>query len=613
MMTSITKLPAAFRVGVTGIRKIDPEIDDRVRAETALVLALISEEVRKAAQTADSAAVYVKQADGSAACRLRLVSPLAEGSDRLVAEEALKAGYALYAPLPFSQSEYEKDFPESIEGFRTLLSAAEVLELDGTREFANESYREVGRFVARNCDLLVAVWDGATERGPGGTAEIVRFAASLGVPVWWIDASGRSLPQFIDSRQKLRAARANCASTAERDDLIRYVERSIVPPKSATAERPGAFGRLATHLSKALRDDSSPLNEYLNEPSLKARSIWRAYSVVMNALIPKTARVSSARSSDVAPSKENGWWLAFFEPADRLSEAYGNRYRSSYVLIAALAVVVAASELGVFLPHRFAIVMHAAEVVAIVAIAALVLANYYYRWHERWLSYRLLAELFRKQSMLWTIGRSLPAQEVLRFALSSDDFESDQSTLSRDSWVGWYFAAVTRSAPTLNSPFDVKAFDAATSALTLVQSQIQYHQRRVVSSKAAASVMERAGQFFLLVAAVVAVLKIAFWATDLGSHSELLRTLGALVSTMSASFVALRAYSELPLLAQQSARMIRVLRSAEAELAAIDISAPASSQELGHAMNSLALSMMQDVTGWMQLFRLKSLEAPEVH
>jgi hypothetical protein len=608
------KVPLAFRVGITGTRNVHPSAEEPIRAQISQVLELISQEITKLAETPASQAVYRQQTDDERTLRLRLVSPLAEGSDRLVAEEALKAGYTLYAPLPFSQSEYERDFPDSVDEFRTLLSKADVLELDGTRELASESYREVGRFVVRNCDLLIAVWDGAIERGPGGTAEIVRFAANLGVAVWWIDASGQSAPRFVDNPQRLRASGA---SAAEHDDLRRHIERTCVPPKVAYAERPGAFARLAHMLVRALGGDASPLDQYLNEPELKTKGIWRAYSVLVTALTPKAAKASPVKSPYILPSGENRWWLDYFLPVDRSSEAYGNRYRSSYVLVAALAVVAAASGMGGLLPDTFEKlrkILEGIEGTAFAAIAALILANYYFRWHECWISYRLLAELFRKQAMLWTIGGSLPTQEILRSALASDDFEDgEQSALSRDAWAGWYFAAVTRSAPPLVGSLGSKKHSALANVEALIKEQIQYHRWRIVSSRAAASAMERAASLFLLIGVVVGLFRAKFWLMPpADSHSELLRALTTVVSTVSAAFVGLRAYSELPLLAQQSSRMVRILKNAESELSAIEVSAPAASWELAQTMNALALSMMQDVTGWMQLFRLKPLEAPDV-
>ena len=52
-----------------------------------------------------------------------LLSALAEGADRLVAREALDAGFSLVVPLPMPREEYEKDFvtPQSLAEFRSLL------------------------------------------------------------------------------------------------------------------------------------------------------------------------------------------------------------------------------------------------------------------------------------------------------------------------------------------------------------------------------------------------------------------------------------------------------------------------------------------------------------
>src|SRR3954449_8629070 len=60
--------------------------------------------------------------------RFELLSPLAEGADRLAAEVALARGITLLVPMPMVQSEYERDFPdrESLEEFRRLLKAAQA-------------------------------------------------------------------------------------------------------------------------------------------------------------------------------------------------------------------------------------------------------------------------------------------------------------------------------------------------------------------------------------------------------------------------------------------------------------------------------------------------------
>ena len=56
-----------------------------------------------------------------------LLSPLAEGADRLAARVALEIGAALVVPLPMTQHLYERDFesPESLAEFHWLLEQAE--------------------------------------------------------------------------------------------------------------------------------------------------------------------------------------------------------------------------------------------------------------------------------------------------------------------------------------------------------------------------------------------------------------------------------------------------------------------------------------------------------
>ena len=113
---------------------------------------------------------------------LRAVSPLAEGSDRMFAEEALGLGYKLLCPMPFSQEEFEIDFlppkteeDQSRERFRKLLKQAgedvTKFELDGERSAEAEAYGAAGRVVLNQSDLLIAVWDGGKPAGGGGTVQ----------------------------------------------------------------------------------------------------------------------------------------------------------------------------------------------------------------------------------------------------------------------------------------------------------------------------------------------------------------------------------------------------------------------------------------------------------
>jgi hypothetical protein len=123
---------------------------------------------------------------------LVVLSPLAEGADRLVARVAMAQGARLIVPLPLPRALYEQDFesPDSLAEFRALVDAAEsVFELPVMHgntlqgiaqqgEPRNRQYAQVGAFVARHSQVFLALWDGVTdgmEEKHGGTAEIVRF------------------------------------------------------------------------------------------------------------------------------------------------------------------------------------------------------------------------------------------------------------------------------------------------------------------------------------------------------------------------------------------------------------------------------------------------------
>ncbi len=157
-------------IGVTGHRELwDPE---------------------KVSQAVDNVLEHILAIYGTSG--LRVVSPLAEGADRLLVWRVLKK-YPLHliVPLPLEIDDYLLDFKsaESRAAFKTLLEKADqVIHLSprGTRE---ESYLAAGRYVLDHSDVLVALWDGEQARGIGGTAQIVLEARGRGMPLAWIQVS----------------------------------------------------------------------------------------------------------------------------------------------------------------------------------------------------------------------------------------------------------------------------------------------------------------------------------------------------------------------------------------------------------------------------------------
>jgi hypothetical protein len=118
-----------------------------------------------------------------------VMSALAEGADRLVAEEALALGMALSVVLPMPRAMYEKDFATeaSRRQFDTLCAAAhELFELPlaaGNTPASiaehgparDRQYAQLGVFLCAHCHVLLALWDGKDSDQLGGTSQVVRF------------------------------------------------------------------------------------------------------------------------------------------------------------------------------------------------------------------------------------------------------------------------------------------------------------------------------------------------------------------------------------------------------------------------------------------------------
>jgi hypothetical protein len=139
---------------------------------------------------------------------LAIISPLAEGGDRIVVHRVLKEpGANLVVALPLPLNDYLTDFEtqESHKEFQDLLSrASEVIQLPpaATR---NEAYDAVGKYVLDHCDVLIAIWDGQGAQGQGGTGGIVVEARLRRLPVAWIHAGnrqpGNNIPTSLGDEQ----------------------------------------------------------------------------------------------------------------------------------------------------------------------------------------------------------------------------------------------------------------------------------------------------------------------------------------------------------------------------------------------------------------------------
>lgn len=114
---------------------------------------------------------------------LLLLTPMAVGADRLVARVARKMGVGICVPLPWPLEGSSIEVPhggsyaelrEAIGDAETIVMPATPLsaELTGD-ELAKDRWEHCGAYVARHCQVLIALWDG--EDHDTGTRRVVQW------------------------------------------------------------------------------------------------------------------------------------------------------------------------------------------------------------------------------------------------------------------------------------------------------------------------------------------------------------------------------------------------------------------------------------------------------
>lgn len=160
------KIPLVF--GVAGHRDLHPE-----------ALPNIEEEVHR---------LFKEMRQQYPHTPLALISPLADGADRIVAKIAKEEGAALIVPLPWPEGVFDEEMHRtgSREGFDDLLAEADQVihlpliegisegEIRSSDEAREKQFSQVGAYVARHSQLLIALWDGV-EKQDSGTARVIAW------------------------------------------------------------------------------------------------------------------------------------------------------------------------------------------------------------------------------------------------------------------------------------------------------------------------------------------------------------------------------------------------------------------------------------------------------
>ncbi len=395
------------QVGVTGHRP------NRLSPEVAADLPQQCEEALKAIATL-AARAHDPLLHAPGPPLLRIISPIAEGSDRIVAQVGLAMGADLQCPLPFDADEYSRDFASegSREEFFALLArASAVFEADGRRDEEEAAYENVGRMVIEQSDFLIAVWDGKPAAGRGGTTQMIDEAIAQNVPVVWLHAAEAMEPHILvtdanGQRKQYPLKMLGEVLTSRFTQITGEDEESRVLSHAYFAEKQPRFD--AGRIFRIFRD-------------LIARGKFRRGSWRVRDFEP-TARSdweSTIPTKPDLPEATHHYLLDKLCPhyawADGLSVNYAGLLRSTSMgtsLLSACAVLVPI--IGYILRYSFRIEVRYKiptwlELGLIVAILSITFHGQRRHWHERWLNYRQLAELLRQYCYLAPLGCPLPS------------------------------------------------------------------------------------------------------------------------------------------------------------------------------------------------------------
>ena len=475
-------IPARIVIGVTGHRKLEN-------------LSALTDAIRSAIDSIRQMAPPLRNTP----LLLCVLSPLAEGADRLVAREVLKVpGTVLEVALPLDKTDYMRDFEtdESKAEFEALFSQARTIRQLPFQDDRVIAYDQAGRYVVDQCDVLIALWDEKSSAGHGGTQEIVQYARESKCPLVWIHNENPSQIKFEMGRG---------LNVRPFHDLDEYNSERINPGKyEAQLNRNIHFFIDEAQKAKLPHDRLRPTIEYI---------------------------------------------LRHYVRGDNLALRYQHNYygAETWVYALALAAVLIAGFQGLFMPDRPLILI--SEVMLMIAVLAIVWVGRRRHWHEKWIDCRFLAERFRSALFMAItnvdVGVLRPPRH-LSLAYSPKD------------WMVVAFLSVWSQRPRLPAP-DTRLFEGLKQFLcnAWIEDQVRYHDgTRKRHSRRHQRMTTASYTLFGLTIAVV-----LFYVAGVGPHwlETIFAFLAVVFPAVAASITGIRTHRDYLRNSMRSAEMARHL------------------------------------------------------
>ncbi len=348
---------------------------------------------------------------------LMVMTPLAEGADRIAAEVAHELDIPTIVLLPMPEHLYVRDFEgASLAEFQAMRELGECIELPLLPELEEADvrapgvgrdyqYAQLGAYLAAHSHILLAIWDGKPSNAPGGTGHVIKFHQHDVIDLI-ADGQHRSPIDFTEDESDLvyhvvcsRQDEGPPAESLKAGDAFWFTRDELKP---RTLYMPDRYRRVFERMAEFSADLATPMDEQGFYPLLPAEELARCGQ--------------GGRDID-----------RLYHRADALSRRYQNYFYREIGWTSALALVAGASFVAyadwpglpfMIFPYIFCIAL----------VLGLAWLERKLSWQRKFLDYRVLAEGLRVQ-FFWSLA-GVEMENPSRF--SHDSFLKRQ-----DLELGW--------------------------------------------------------------------------------------------------------------------------------------------------------------------------------
>jgi len=491
---------------------------------------------------------------------LRVLSPLAEGADRLVAEEVLiyeNSELAVVLPVTVEECIEEFSSEESRNKFRDLISKAQNtytlnekplksiypddLLLDGKKQ----AFEDVGRYVVNHSDVLIALWDKEPAHGKGGTAEVIEFAKQKACPLFIISTNSPNDIEFI---------KGNGIDTniyKQIDEFNSYSLSSKIWNKLLKANIKHFF-------YNEIRNKDYDLPE-------------KAKTIVTDLLLP------------------------YYTHAENFALKHQKWYRYIGLIIFWLSFLsVAVVGYGVIFFDHIPTYIFVIELSFLLMITFMIFISHKRGTHQDYIENRFLAEHLRTDIFLTICGERIPPPQFVRHI---------KSTFMRNGWMILVLEDILNRIPEKNL-LNENDFLSTRDYIRRVWigDQIKYHHNRKKNLLKKNEALGLIGELLFYLAIIIAVIHI-FFTIDIILIDKILILAVLLLPALGATIGAIRSHRDYKKIITDSTVIINSLENLKQE-----IMKPVTRDKLKLIIKQVENVVRQETKDWLTLIASRELE-----